>query len=147
MKRWLMLSAALGLPWVCWADVDVGWYVIGGGGGQSAGGAYAVRGTIGQPVIGRVVQEGVQVDAGFWAFTMIVQQEGAPKLYLEWATPTTVRLAWRAEPGAAVLQVTDSLTLPNWVDVLESPTWEAGINRLVLAPAGTVRFYRLRVLE
>lgn len=147
MKRWLMLTAALGWPWVCWADVGVDWHVLGGGGGHSTGGVYAVRGTIGQPMIGRVAQDRIQLNGGFWAFAMIIQQEGAPKLYLDWATPTNMQLTWRAEQGTAVLQVTDSLTQPNWVDVAGDPIWEDEINRFLLAPADTVRFYRLRVLE
>jgi hypothetical protein len=45
---------------------DLSWQVIGGGGGQSAGGSFTVDGTVGQAVVGSSARSGYTVDHGFW---------------------------------------------------------------------------------
>lgn len=48
------------------ADFSIPWWTVDGGGGVSAGGAYTLSGTIGQPDAG--VQSGgvYTLDGGFW---------------------------------------------------------------------------------
>jgi hypothetical protein len=44
------------------------WHTMDGGGGRSAGGAYVVTGTAGQPDAGAHAGGAYMVDGGFWAF-------------------------------------------------------------------------------
>ncbi len=48
------------------ADYDINWYSIDGGGGQSSGGTYIVRGTIGQPDAAVSVGGDYELLGGFW---------------------------------------------------------------------------------
>jgi hypothetical protein len=41
-------------------------YVIGGGGGDAGGGIYALKGTIGQPVVGGTISDPYELGSGFW---------------------------------------------------------------------------------
>ena len=45
---------------------DIPWWVIGGGGGHSEAGSYALDGTIGQPVVGVATDTGYELCSGFW---------------------------------------------------------------------------------
>lgn len=49
------------------ADLDLRWYTIDGGGGFSAGGAFELEGTIGQPDAGYLSGGAFELDGGFWA--------------------------------------------------------------------------------
>jgi hypothetical protein len=44
------------------------WYTVDGGGGESAGSGYALRGTVGQPDCGESSQGDVAMAGGFWPF-------------------------------------------------------------------------------
>jgi hypothetical protein len=60
------LAAVLGLAAAAHAQYAISWSTIDSGGGTSAGGAYVVSGTIGQPDAG-VLANGSLLDAGgFW---------------------------------------------------------------------------------
>ncbi|NPA91316.1 MAG: hypothetical protein GXO55_07715 [Chloroflexi bacterium] len=48
------------------SDLRVPWYVMGGGGGESANGRYALEGTIGQSVSGMSSGGHYQLCAGYW---------------------------------------------------------------------------------
>ncbi len=52
-------------------NFDVSWHTVNGGGGQSAGGAFAVSGTIGQPdagpAAGVMTGGNYELTGGFWA--------------------------------------------------------------------------------
>jgi len=63
------------------AGFDLSWWTVDGGGGASAGGGYALSGTIGQPDAGpRHSGGGYELAGGFWGET---EPAGpAPDLYL-----------------------------------------------------------------
>ena len=50
---------------------DVPWHVLGGGGGSSSGGDYALDGTLGQPVAGRVVSTAYALESGYWTGAIV----------------------------------------------------------------------------
>lgn len=52
------------------AAIDLSWYTIDGGGGFSAGGAFEVRGTIGQPDAGYMSGGRFEFVGGFWGASM-----------------------------------------------------------------------------
>lgn len=71
MKRALMtsmvaLSAMAGVA-IAGNTYDLSWFTIDGGGGTSTGGAYQVRGTIGQSDAGVMVGGNFELRGGFWA--------------------------------------------------------------------------------
>jgi len=45
---------------------SIDWYVIGGGGGHSEAGSYALDGTVGQAVVGITSSGGYELCSGFW---------------------------------------------------------------------------------
>ncbi len=53
------------------AQFAIDWYTIDCGGGTSAGGAFSVSGTIGQPDVGSQAGGAFQVSGGFWQGTSI----------------------------------------------------------------------------
>jgi len=58
----LLVAAALALP----AEISLPWWAADGGGGQSMGGEYALRGTIGQPEGGLLQGDQYRLTGGFW---------------------------------------------------------------------------------
>jgi len=55
-------------PEALWAqELDASWWTVDGGGGDSAGGVYLVRGTAGQPDAGAPLVSGqLALEGGFW---------------------------------------------------------------------------------
>jgi hypothetical protein len=45
----------------------IDWWTVGGGGGTSTGGDFALSGTVGQPDAGRMSGDSYAVEGGFWA--------------------------------------------------------------------------------
>lgn len=65
MKQILML---LGLcSSIAWADYEIRWYTMDGGGGQSSGGPYVLVGTIGQPDAVTASGGDYVLNGGYWA--------------------------------------------------------------------------------
>lgn len=61
------VAAALGAP-SAFAQFDLTWHTIDGGGGMfSTGGSFEVSGTIGQPDAGRMTGGNFEIVGGFWA--------------------------------------------------------------------------------
>jgi hypothetical protein len=62
------IAVVLGACAAALANFDIPWRTIDGGGGTSAGGAFALSGTIGQPDPGPVMSGGAfTLTGGFWA--------------------------------------------------------------------------------
>src|SRR5882757_6742157 len=62
-------------------SLSIGWFKIGGGGGTSAGGGFALSGTIGQPdASGPLTNGQYSVRGGFWTLPVAVQMIDAPTL-------------------------------------------------------------------
>ncbi len=62
----LAVALALAATTPAWAQYDVGWYTIDGGGAASSGGVYVLTGTIGQPDAGRMTGGVFALAGGFW---------------------------------------------------------------------------------
>ena len=61
-----LLVAMVLLTVSAFADYDISWYSIDGGGGTSMGGTYIVRGTIGQPDAAYSESGSYELLGGFW---------------------------------------------------------------------------------
>ncbi|MCB0036491.1 MAG: hypothetical protein KDE51_20805 [Anaerolineales bacterium] len=69
----LLAAAALSAP----TEIGISWWSIDGGGGSSAGGRYALSGSIGQPDAGFQSGSRFSTTGGFWSLT-----DGTTELYL-----------------------------------------------------------------
>ena len=67
MKLFLFLFLFFLFAPMVFAESDISWYTIDGGGGTSTGGIYTLRGTIGQPDTGVSSSELYTLSGGFWA--------------------------------------------------------------------------------
>lgn len=120
------------------AQYAVDWHTMDGGGGTSAGGAYAVSGTIGQPDAGVLSGGDYTLAGGFWVLPMAVQQAGAPTLAIAATNAGSATISWAPATPGFVLQEAFSLSPANWTN---SPS---GTTNPVVVPATLpVKFYRL----
>jgi hypothetical protein len=118
---------------------DLGWSKIAGGGGTSAGGAFAVSGTIGQPdASGPMTGGKFTLTGGFWPLPIAVQSENAPTLVILSAAPGWATISWSPAMSGFVLQASPMLTPPAWTNVLSGAT-----NPITVRAALSARFYRL----
>ena len=93
---------------------SIDWYKIAGGGGASAGGTYAVSGTIGQPDAGVAMNGGVySLTGGFWSLISVVQTAGAPTLSIT-RSGNTVTISWPYPSTGWTLHQNSDLTTANW---------------------------------
>jgi hypothetical protein len=65
----LALAGAALSPALAHAQYTIDWFTIDGGGGDTAGGAFTLSGTIGQPDAGAQAGGTFQVSNGFWGET------------------------------------------------------------------------------
>lgn len=122
---------------VCAQQYAVHWFTLDGGGGISAGGPYAVTGTIGQADAGAPLAGGpYSLVGGFWGVS-VVQTPGAPRLTVARAGSGQVTIWWPADPGW-VLEQSPDLSVGSWTIV-------PGASSPYTVPVDKVRaFYRLK---
>jgi len=124
------------------------WSTIAGGGGTSTGGVYAVSGTIGQPVAGKMSGGNFTVDGGFWGLVAAVPTPGAPLLSITLNPQlSTIIVSWPSpSTGWLLQQNTNSVASVNWSNVT-SGIQDNGTDKFIFVspPAGN-RFYRLHRL-
>lgn len=129
---------------------SIDWFTIDGGGGTSAGGAYSVSGTIGQPDASPTMTGGpYSLTGGFWGVAAAIQTPGAPRLSITLNSQlSTINISWPLPATDFVLDQTTALVSPpatnSWIQV-PSPyqTNATDISITVPAPTGN-RFFRLR---
>lgn len=122
----------------------IDWFTFDGGGGQSTGGGYTLRGTIGQPDAGAMSGGPFTLVGGFWGVTVVTEEPPAPRLSIVLADPNTVIIAWPAPSTGFVLQQSSTLQAAGWGEVAAVPQVIGGQKQVVVSPpVGTV-FYRLR---
>ena len=135
----LLVVAALNAA----AQIQINWSTLGGGGGQSSGGAYALNGTIGQSDAATSSGGGYTLQGGFWSAIAVVQIEGAPWLRIIRSGQNLI-LAWPDPSTGFQLQETPSLVAPNWTDVNIAPGIVGHEKQVGQRLAPGTRFYRLR---
>ncbi|GJQ30511.1 MAG: hypothetical protein HBSAPP03_23950 [Phycisphaerae bacterium] len=69
MRTCFALVALLAITSAAQAQPTIDWYTIDGGGGTSAGGAFTLSGTIGQPDAGVMSGGSFTLSGGFWVST------------------------------------------------------------------------------
>jgi hypothetical protein len=135
--RWLA-GVLIAVPLMALAQLSIDWSTIDGGGGTSSGGAYSMRGTIGQPDARALPMTGgsYAMTGGFWAI-YAVQVEGAPFLSIEIAGPGQAIISWAPDSPGWLLQETSTLST-NWIDSASGST-----NPVTVTVTNNVQFYRL----
>ena len=124
---------------------SIDWHTIGGGGGTSTGGVFAVSGTTGQPTANAqsMTNGGFSLTGGFWS-VFAVPTPDAPLLSIE-RQDANVRIFWPQPATGFVLEQSPTVT-GAWSQVSVPYTTNAtGISISVPAPTGN-KFYRLRKL-
>ena len=122
---------------------SIDWHTLGGGGGTSTGGVFAVSGTVGQPdASGQPMTNGTfTLTGGFWSI-FAVQTPEAPLLSVE-RQGGAVRIFWPLPATGFVLDQSPTVT-GAWSQVSFPYTTNAtGISINVPAPTGN-KFFRLR---
>jgi len=136
------------------AQLAVDWSTIDGGGGTSAGGAYTVSGTIGQPdAAWPIDQNGFPVHStggnytlvgGFWG----IIQDGWPLLKIKKRAGQLV-LSWPVDQNGFVVQSATQLAPggAGWSNFAGEPTRVGDQFELIIGPVLTppnpIRFFRL----
>jgi hypothetical protein len=138
IRTW-QLGLLLLAPSVLFAQLDVEWSTIDGGGGTSSGGSYSISGTIGQPDAGRAMTNGqFSLTGGFWALPAAVQSPGLPTLSIVPAIPGYATISWTPASADFVLQETSSLSPTNWANAPSGTT-----NSVAVPVTQPRKFYRL----
>ncbi len=118
------------------AQQSIDWSRIAGGGGSSAGGQYAVSGTIGQPDAGTLAGGRYAIAGGFWPGLIAESASGAPTLYIQ-ASGVAVQIGWSPATAGFTLEMAENLTEPSWVPAPNG-------NPVSVPASGQSRFFRLR---
>ena len=146
----LILTAIGGLQ--VQAQYSIASSTISGGGttASSAGGTYAIQGTIAQTDASGALAGGVlTVTGGFWPGLSLLTTAGAPSLEVEQIDPGHVRIHWLRSAAGFVLDEAVTLASPppavDWKPV--AFPYQTNANQIsVTVPfdLGQHRFYRLR---
>lgn len=145
MKRTLMKSVVLLVVTIALrvqAQYQITSSSVGGGGGQSTGGAYVVTGSVGQPGAGLQSGGVYTLAGGFWSLVAAVQVEGAPALRILHNGAECV-VAWPNPSTGFQLQASPSLSASAWSDVNAVPVVVGAEKQISLPAEAGLRFFRL----
>ena len=114
-------ALALAAPMVAQAQYAIDWFTIDGGGGTSTGGAYSVRGTIGQLDAGAMSGGNYSLAGGFWGASQTPPPVGSVIIKV-WVVGGQVHLRFTGIPGRIYyVERAHSVTGP-WPDHLAAIT-------------------------
>ena len=145
INRILLIGATVLLAPGAGAQFAIDWFTMDGGGGTSAGGAYALSGTIGQPDAGKLTGGNYTLVGGFWR---VIQQSDLPLLKIRQQAGKLV-LSWPADVSGVTLQAATQLAPggADWADYAGDAVRVGDESELVIGPAvappDPVRFFRL----
>jgi hypothetical protein len=104
----IMCILLFSLP--AFADYDISWHTIDGGGGTSSSGTYIVRGTIGQPDANEMAGGRYELSGGFWP--------GGPLCFVEFEDFARFAMYWRdSGSGLPADLYEDEYNIVDWLDL------------------------------
>jgi hypothetical protein len=114
-------------------------------GGTSAGGVYAVSGTIGQPDAGAMSSGNFTLQGGFWGVIAAVQAPDAPLVSITLNPQlSTINVSWPSpSTGWTLQQNTNSVSSVNWSNVTATIQDDGTTKKLLINPPTGSRFYGL----
>jgi hypothetical protein len=122
---------------------SIDWYKVADGGGVSAGGAFQMSGTIGQPDASGAMNSGnYSVTGGFWSLISVVQTPGAPPLYIS-SSGNMVTVYWQNVSGCTLQESSNCSALAGWTTCSYSPATSDGTNYVNITCTGRSLFFRL----
>ena len=127
----LMIASAHG-------QASIPWFTIDGGGGASAGGAFSLRGSIGQPDAGEATAGEFKLTGGYWALGPSVHSGNRPMLFITRGAPGFVVLSWLPAADDFVLQAANVLASTAWTNV------SSATNGMSIPASASASFYRLQ---
>jgi hypothetical protein len=142
IRTW-QLGLLLLAPSVLFAQLDVEWSTIDGGGGTSTGATYQVTGTIGQPDASIAMSGGqFSVSGGFWSLTAVVQTAGLPNLSIVHSSNSVV-VSW-PNTTSSKLQTNNNLaSASGWTAYTGTVSTANGTNSITISPPMGNLFFRL----
>jgi hypothetical protein len=136
---------ALTLAQTARAQFNLNSFTIDGGGGTSAGGEFALSGTIGQPDAAPAQTGGsFKLEPGFWSGVTVLQTPGAPILSIKLIGGGLTVLSWPVNVTGFTLQEALNIAQPNGWTPTQQPVVDTATEHTVTVPAaGTCKCYRL----
>jgi len=124
---------------------SIDWFTVDSGGGTSAGGAFTVNGTIGQPDAGTMAGGTFGISGGFWSVSSSAAISGPPTLKISLTTTNTAIVSWpNPSLGFYLQQNTNVLTAAGWVPVTNTVFTSSTLKYVIIAPPTGMRSYRLQ---
>lgn len=120
-------------------------FSIAGGGGTSAGGTFAVSGTVGQPEANAQPLTGgnFSLVGGFWSL-FAVQTPGAPLLSITLNPQlSTVTVSWPSPSIGFILQQNADLNTTQWIAAPQAVSDTGSAKFIIVNPSAGKLFYRL----
>ena len=115
------------------------------GGGTSAGGGYALTGTVETTTESSLTGGDYSVTSGFLAGVVILQTPSAPTLTIMRAG-NVIAISWTSTNSGWTLQSTGGLSsTPTWATATESIIQEDNKRTATITAPPGIRFYRLRL--
>ena len=143
-RRTALLFACAGfVSTVAAQNYSIDWFTIDGGGGTSAGGAFSLSGTVGQPDASAqpMTGGGFSLTGGFWSL-FAVQTPGAPLLTIRRAGAGGVIVEWPSDSPGFSLQQSEGVN-GEWATVPQLVSDNGTHKSVTVNPAAGNRFYRL----
>jgi hypothetical protein len=142
MKKLYFLMALLALTKTASAQYQITHWTVDAGGGQSAGGGYTLKGSVGQAAAGTAKSGTFQLVAGFYGVVAVTPQEGGPRLRIA-TTAREVIVAWPSTARGYQLQEAADLTKPAWTDVRQAAQLVGSEDQVRLPWQVGNRYFRL----
>ena len=137
----LALAAITGL--VAGQSFMLDGFVVGGGGGESAGGVYSVVGAVGQPETGSMNAGPFTLSSGFWTLEGVVRASASPRMTF-YTQDGFLVIAWGPGDAGSTLEYTTDLGSGAWITETTPPTQSTTGYSVSLPVASGHRYYRLR---
>jgi hypothetical protein len=145
----VLLLAAMGLftakpPASAQSAPTLDWIASNAAGGTSAGSAYSVSASVGQPSAGSMTGGSYSVVGGFWAIAAPVGPSNAPALRIRLSEAGELILSWPADSSGFELQQCSDLVRPSWSNVTLPPSLGRDEQQVRVPRPLRNTFYRLR---
>lgn len=134
MNKLIFLCCALVVTPGLARQYTIDWHQIGGGGGVSTNGVYAIAGAIGQSDAGATMTGGAySLTGGFWSLIAVVPTAGLPNLAITHAGSSVI-VSW-PNTASATLQQNNNLALPaGWTKSSYAISAGNGTNSITITP-------------
>ena len=119
-------------------------FVVSEGWGESTGGEFTVKGTIGSPDGDVVNGENFEIKREYQMWAGRFEKDGVPTFRLQLLANGFVEVSWPAGWSGFVLQERSNCSEGEWTELNPTPSYDPDFQRVLVAPgAQRSAFYRL----